>query len=107
MKNDYVKPKYNTLEFTCCKCNKFCLHESISFEISTSKKVYSLYNHDLFDYQNEYIWQNKDSIIVDGKKPLIKILFKKHMMLYMINLFLIYLLLLGYVQNVVIDVTEK
>ncbi len=72
MKNDYVKPKYNTLEFTCCKCNNFCLHESISFEISTSMKVWSSHNHDLFDYQNEYIWQNKDSIVVDGKKPLIK-----------------------------------
>lgn len=72
MKNDYVKPKYNTLEFTCCKCNKFCLHESISFEISTSTKVWSSHNHDLFDYQNKYIWENKDSIVVDGKKPLIK-----------------------------------
>ena len=46
MKNDYVKPKYNTLEFTCCKCNKFCLHEAISFEISTSMKVCSQYDHD-------------------------------------------------------------
>ncbi len=72
MKNDYVKPKYNALEFTCCKCNKFCLHESISFEISTSTKVWSSHNHDLFDYQNKYIWENKDSIVVDGKKPLIK-----------------------------------
>ncbi len=72
MKNDYVKPKYNTLEFTCCKCNKFCLHESISFEISTSMKVCSLYNPDPSDYQNEHIWENRDSIIVDGKKPLIK-----------------------------------
>lgn len=67
----------------------------------------SSHNPDPFNYQNEYIWQNKDSIVVDGKQPLIKILFKKHMMLYMINLFLICLLLLGYVQNVVIDVTEK
>lgn len=72
MKNDYVKPKYNTLEFMCCKCNKFCLHEAISFEISTSTKVYSLHNPDPFNYQNEYIWENKDSIIVDGKKPHIK-----------------------------------
>lgn len=55
MKNDYVKPKYNTLEVTCCKCNNFCLHESISFEINTSAKVYSLHNPDLFDYQNKYI----------------------------------------------------
>lgn len=70
MKNDYVKPKYNTLEFTCCKCNKLCLHEAISFEISTSTKVWSSHNHDLFDYQNKYIWENKDSIVVDGKNHL-------------------------------------
>ena len=57
----------------------------------------------LFDYQNKCIWENKDSIVVDGKKPHIKMLFKKHM----INQFLIYLLPLEYVQNVVIDVTEK
>ncbi len=72
MKNDYVKPKYNTLEYTCYKCNEFCLHESISFEISTNMKVYSWHNPDVFDYQNKYIWSNKDSIVVDGKKPLIK-----------------------------------
>ena len=60
-----------------------------------------------FDYQNKCIWENKDSIVVDGKKPHIKMLFKNHMMLYMINQFLIYLLSLEYVQNVVIDVTEK
>lgn len=107
MKNDYVKPKYNTLEFTCCKCNKFCLHEFISFKISTSMKVCSLYNPDPSDYQNEHIWENRDSIIVDEKEPLKKILFKKLMMLYMINPFLIYLLSLEYVQNAVIDVTEK
>lgn len=77
MKNDYVKPKYNTLEFTCCKCNEFCLHESISFEISTSMKICSWHNPDIFDYQNKYIFENKDSVVVDGKKPLIKNIIQK------------------------------
>lgn len=39
-------------------------------------KVWLSHNPHLFDYQNKYIWENKDPIVVDGKQPLIKILFK-------------------------------
>lgn len=53
------------------------MHEAISFEISASMNVWSSHNPDLFDYQNKYIWENKDPIVVDEKEPLIKNIIQK------------------------------
>lgn len=75
-REEYKKPEYNILEYTCPHCNKLVLHESISCEISTYAKVDSskdifLHNKDIYNYQDKYIWDGKDPLL-NLKKPLIK-----------------------------------